>query len=106
MIHIYFILFYVVGYKYFDSCATRILKGSPANVLKVMIEVSLMTTCSLSVYTVIIECILLCLFHIKSYTQYILDMHSDILKMCTSPVRCDKCVGAVSIPTYINFGLC
>ena len=73
--------------------------------LKVMIQVSLMTTCSVSVYTLIIECVLLGVLHKTSYTNNILDWHTDIIKMYTLTERCGKRVGAVSIPTYANFGL-
>ena len=41
------ILFYVVGSKYFDFCATRVSKNFQQIFLKVMIPVSLMITCSL-----------------------------------------------------------
>jgi len=47
--------------------------------LKVMIQVRLMTTCSLSVYSVIIECILLNVLHIKSDTNNII--LTDIVKI-------------------------
>ena len=62
-------------------------------------------TCSLSVYTLTMECVLLGVLHIKSDTNNILDWHTDIMKMYTLTERCDKCVGVVSIATYINFGI-
>jgi len=51
------------------------------------------------------ECVLLGVLHIKSDTNNILDWNTGIMKMYTLTERCDKCVGVVSIPTYINFGL-
>jgi len=59
----------------------------------------------MSVYTLTMDCVFLGVLHIKSDTNNILDWHTDIMKMYTLTERCDKCVGAVSIPTYINFGL-
>lgn len=59
--------------------------------LKIIIQVRLMTTCSLSVYTVIIECILLNVFHIKSDTNNIL--LTDIVKIYALMERSDKCAG-------------
>lgn len=46
-----------------------------------MIQVSLMTTSSLSVHTLIIECILLGVLHIKinTSTHNISDLHTDIV---------------------------